>query len=439
MRLVGVLSVVLAVATASPTRALTVGPPSPVCLQRTHPPETGLTLAGTEQTGRVVTLTLRSAANGTQKVNVLLPPGYDAVKRYPVLYLLHGFSGNYTDYVRNGIEEIVADAQLIVVMPDDGYNGSYTDWYGVTPGTPGDPPAWETYHIRELVPFVDSLFPTIGSRDGRAVAGISSGGFGTMKYAARHPDLFGAAASLSGAVDLTDRYPWYPTIDFTLNAITLLPGTGPPSYCKWGDPYTQRVVWEDSNPTYLASNLHGVAIWMSSGNGTDSGGAQDPTEYEIRAMNENFDAALTAAQVPHEVHFREGTHTWPFWRADLRQVIPWLMDRFGAPVAPPDPFSFRAIARSFGAFGWRFEAAKAVQEFTYLDGISSAGFTITGSGTVHVDTPPVYEPGAAYTVGTAGADGRLHFFVDLGPPNLVQQYEFPPSGWTTRTVVIAPA
>src|SRR5204862_3178830 len=83
-------------------------------------------------------------------------------------------------------------------MPDAGQYGNYTDWYN--DGAFGQP-MWETFHIRQLVPWIDAHYPTIGRRSGRATAGLSMGGNGAMVYAARHPGLFVSASSFSGAVD----------------------------------------------------------------------------------------------------------------------------------------------------------------------------------------------------------------------------------------------
>src|SRR4051794_23154641 len=92
-------------------------------------------------------------------------------------------------------------------MPDDGADGSYSDWYGSVIGTGERAPAWETYHVKELIPFIDATFPTAADRSHRFIAGLSSGGHGAMKYAAIYPQLFGAAGEFSGAVDTTISYP----------------------------------------------------------------------------------------------------------------------------------------------------------------------------------------------------------------------------------------
>ena len=98
------------------------------------------------------------------------------------------------------LETFTADKDVIVVMPDAGQNsdaGWFTDWYN---GGAYGSPRWETYHLVQLLDYVDRSFPTRGDRNGRVVAGLSMGGFGTMSYAARHPDLFAGAFSFSGAL-----------------------------------------------------------------------------------------------------------------------------------------------------------------------------------------------------------------------------------------------
>ena len=120
----------------------------------------------------------------------------------PVLYLLHGADSDDTSWTRFGdAERITARAPMIVVMPDGGAHGWYTDWYeGAAPVQP----RWETYHVAELVPWIDATYRTIAARRGRAIAGLSMGGYGALSYAARHPGTFAAAASFSGALEAAD-------------------------------------------------------------------------------------------------------------------------------------------------------------------------------------------------------------------------------------------
>ena len=83
----------------------------------------------------------------------------------------------------------------IVVMPAGGRAGWYSDWPGRTDGNFA--PLWETFHVHQLVPWVDANFNTSGTRSGRAVAGLSMGGYGALRYAGRHPHLFSAVGAFS--------------------------------------------------------------------------------------------------------------------------------------------------------------------------------------------------------------------------------------------------
>ena len=154
----------------------------------------GLTVTGTQALSpRLTQYTATSSALGkATSIRVLLPQGYaaDSARKYPVLLLLHGCCDDYRSWVDKGrAEQLTAPYPLIVVMPDGGSAGWYSDPYNAGAG---GPPKYETYAFEELLPWVDATFRTTG---GRAVAGLSMGGFGALKYAARHPGVFQAAAS----------------------------------------------------------------------------------------------------------------------------------------------------------------------------------------------------------------------------------------------------
>src|SRR4051794_23869984 len=125
----------VAVAAALATPASGASPESPMCVVRSAPPKVGISeISRKAVSDRLLDLRVHSdAMQGDQPIYVLLPEGYDpsGATRYPVLYLLHGALGSYTDWVDNGVEKAVGDLQAIVVMPDDGRDGSYSDWYGM--------------------------------------------------------------------------------------------------------------------------------------------------------------------------------------------------------------------------------------------------------------------------------------------------------------------
>jgi S-formylglutathione hydrolase FrmB len=458
------------------TSAAQIAPSSPGCVPRATPPADGpLQLVSSKALdNRVTDLTLYSPAmQQNEHMNVMLPPGYDpnSTTRYPVLYLLHGSLGGYMNWYTNGaVEKLVGDAPMIVVMPDGGYDGSYSDWYGLLNGQSGAVPAWETFHVRELIPYIDSHYQVKNDDADRFIAGLSAGGGGATHYAADNPGLFSAVGSFSGANDNLEQYPFYSTLSEALWLTTDAPGDGPDGHCTWGDPFTQRVVWEDNNPTFLAPNLQGTRLWLASGNGLpgplDPSLTSDPTnpgqeasnaggivagaltEAEIWDMTKSFVKALDTAGIPHTDYFYgPGTHSWPYWQRDLTDFLAWLKPYIGRALPAPRAFSFRTAAGNFSAWDWSFQVTgREVTEFVYLSDVGRSGFDALGSGTLNVTTAPIYRPGKAYLVGNqpvqADSSGRLHFKVDMGPSHEVQQYRFGGAatlGWQKTTVTIKQA
>jgi putative tributyrin esterase len=135
----------------------------------------------------------------TMKYNVVLPPSYaSGVDRYPVLYLLHGYSGNYTNWARHNAPRYARAYDLIVVMPDAG-NSWYANWAESEEGRKDN---WEDCIINDLIPHVDSTYRTIASREGRAINGLSMGGFGALMLGLKHPEMFCSIGSHSGALSI---------------------------------------------------------------------------------------------------------------------------------------------------------------------------------------------------------------------------------------------
>jgi S-formylglutathione hydrolase FrmB len=130
---------------------------------------------------------------------VVLPSDYSVRQpKYPVLYLLHGWSGNFSGWISEApqIRELVDKYQMIVVCPDGGYDSWYLD-------SPTDASVrYETHISEEVRSFIEFYYHVKNDRTGRAIAGISMGGHGAMLMALRHPDLYGAVGSMCGAMDL---------------------------------------------------------------------------------------------------------------------------------------------------------------------------------------------------------------------------------------------
>src|SRR5439155_141624 len=137
------------------------------------------------------------AVGRKMKYNIVLPANYEkGTERYPVLYLLHGLSGNYTNWAGMGVPTYARNYDLIVVMADGG-NSWYVNWAKSEEGQKNN---WEDCIAKDLVSHVDKNYRTIAKREGRAINGLSMGGFGGLTVGLRNPDLFCSIGSHSGAV-----------------------------------------------------------------------------------------------------------------------------------------------------------------------------------------------------------------------------------------------
>ena len=131
------------------------------------------------------------------KYNIILPAGYEqSDQRYPVLYLLHGLTSNYTLWARMRVPVYAARYEMIVVMPDVG-NSWYVNW---AQSEAGQKNAWEDYMINDVIGHVDKNYRTIARREGRAINGLSMGGYGALMLGLRHPEMFCSIGSHSGAI-----------------------------------------------------------------------------------------------------------------------------------------------------------------------------------------------------------------------------------------------
>ncbi|GGX23649.1 alpha/beta hydrolase [Streptomyces chryseus] len=144
-----------------------------------------------------ITVTTKQLS-GKHKIRVLLPAGYDADpgRRWPVTYFLHGGGGTVNDVA--AAPALHSDS-MITVVPDGGLKGWYADW--LMQNTAEGAANWETFHLTQVVPFIDANLRTRADRAHRAVVGLSMGGYGALHYAEARPDLFGHVAALSGGID----------------------------------------------------------------------------------------------------------------------------------------------------------------------------------------------------------------------------------------------
>lgn len=262
----------------------------------------------------VETIQFQSALIGKSlPYNVVLPPDYHSsrVRRYPVLYLLHGWAGHYSDWVtRTNVAEYASHYRMILVMPE-GNNGWYTDSDTIASDK------YESYILRELIPDVQRRYRTIESRYGRGVAGLSMGGYGAMKFGLKSPATFAFVGSLSGALAA-------PT--WTEDDLKSFKGINDSLVGAFGG---------RGSPQRKANDIfeiaRGVSVTRAAGLPYfyfDCG-----TDDFFVTVNEQFAALLREKKVPHEFRELPGDHSWPYWDQQVREVLKIAAEKLRATVS----------------------------------------------------------------------------------------------------------
>ncbi|MGP3928209.1 alpha/beta hydrolase [Streptomyces sp. 8N616] len=263
-------------------------------------------------------------------VRVILPRSWspDSKRRYPTVYLLQGASDDYTSWTREtDVEELASDADVIVVTPEGGRAGFYSNWWNH--GRKGGP-QWETFHTAELPQILERGYR---ANRHRAVIGISEGGLGALNYAAHHRGTYDFAGSFSGVVDTADQ-----ALRWGIYLTCMREGEDPVRL--WGDPERNQDVWDAHNPSKQADRLRGTKVHLSSAAGMpgslDKG--YDPTagfflEGPVYRPNVRFADQLRAAGVDVTANFYpSGSHAWPYWERELHVAWPSVLAALG--VAP---------------------------------------------------------------------------------------------------------
>ncbi|ANS76138.1 esterase [Paenibacillus yonginensis] len=237
------------------------------------------------------------------QMTVILPQkaageiGVDSVRRegkYPVLYLLHGYSDDDTIWLRRtSIERYVSELGMAVVMPNV-HQSFYSDMeYGN--------PYW-TFLSEELPKLASSFFPLSDKREDRFVAGLSMGGYGAFKWALRCPDQFAAAASLSGVLDLAAHIQTRP---FTLKSLQLVFGdrdiTGSEEDTLW----LLEKAAASNGPKPLLYQCCGTEDFLYEGN------------VKFKELADRIGYEVTT-------EFDPGDHNWEYWDAHIQKVLKWL-------------------------------------------------------------------------------------------------------------------
>ncbi|HEV2884122.1 MAG TPA: alpha/beta hydrolase family protein [Pyrinomonadaceae bacterium] len=259
---------------------------------------------------RVETVQFQSKLVGrTLPYIAVLPVDYDRAesksRRYPVVYLLHGLFGHYTDWTsRTKLTEYAAKYPLIVITLE-GNNGWYTD----SATEPSE--KYESYILEELLPDVEQRFRVSTERNGRAIAGLSMGGYGAMKFGLKHPEMFAVAASMSGAFSAAT---WTDIKDYPTIKASVMKTFGPAGSETRATNDVLKLARETA-----AKRVSLPYLYLDCG-----------TEDFLIDDNREFMRLLVELKIPHEYRQLPGTHGWPYWDSQIQEVLKVAAKRLSA-------------------------------------------------------------------------------------------------------------
>src|SRR5215470_4679691 len=249
---------------------------------------------------------------------ILLPASYnkDAKRLYPVLYFLHGMNGNEREFERRGVaatfekmESAGKIGEFIIVSPAGGNSFYINSKSGVR---------YEDAIVKDLIPYIESTYRAIGTQRGRAIQGISMGGFGALMIAFKHPEMFSSVTAHCAAL-----FPELPKpsgedrrAQFLAGLIGRIFGDPPDdNYFKANNPFDLA----DSN--LAAIKKSGIKIYFDVG---------DQDRYGFTQPNKAFDEKLNKAGLAHEFHVFPGSHGWEYMLSVADHSYEFLWKNFPA-------------------------------------------------------------------------------------------------------------
>ncbi|GAA4828679.1 alpha/beta hydrolase family protein [Algivirga pacifica] len=222
----------------------------------------------------------------TTYATLILPSSYQSSQdSFPSVYLLHGYTGDHTNFPRKipELQQLADELEIILISTDAG-----NSWYLDSPEIQEF--QYESYMVEEVIPWIDAHYRTLQQRKYRAISGLSMGGHGALYLSGKHPELFGAAASMSGGVDFTQF-----TGNFELKKLL-------------GDYNEKPQQWKEHTiiGRYQDFKNKNIALFIDCG--------VDDFFIEVnRALHQK----MLEAQIPHIYMERPGKHSWDYWRESV--------------------------------------------------------------------------------------------------------------------------
>lgn len=267
-------------------------------------------------TGRVECQSLKSKIfSGSVPYCILLPPSYDEQKsrRYPVLYFLHGLGDNEQMFVNSGGWNLIEDlweqhklGEFLIVTPAAGAS-FYID-------SRDGKQRYEDFFLREFLPAIEARYRTEASRTKRGIAGFSMGGYGALRFAFLHPELFGSVSVQSAA--LMEKLP-------NISLAESVQGSRLKIFDVFGVPPDPNF-FDRNNPLMLArtAKLSGLKIYFDCGSEDD---------YGFYKGAEALDKILSSRHIAHEFHLYPGRHDWSYFAEHLPASLQFEAHAFGLP------------------------------------------------------------------------------------------------------------
>lgn len=232
----------------------------------------------------------------------MLPPSYDAnpARRFPALYFLHGLGSDQTFLASTGGSSLIEEAweqkrlgEFVIITPQGGNSFYINSRDGHV--------LYEDFFIREFIPQMEKRFRLAGTRAGRAIEGVSMGGYGALRFAFKYPQMFAAVAAHMPALE--EELPR---------------GSGSVGLARFlgnafGSPINERF-WKENTPFVFArtANLQGLKIYFDCG---------DQDGYGFNSGTRQLDRLLTERHLPHEAHIYPGGHDWQYVAQHLDQSL----------------------------------------------------------------------------------------------------------------------